>query len=51
LKIDAMANMMILSASRGLGAAFSLRVSLPGDTAWLVSRGKRDLGRDDGVQR
>jgi NAD(P)-dependent dehydrogenase (short-subunit alcohol dehydrogenase family) len=46
-----MANMLIIGASRGLGAAFSAGVASAGDTLWLVSRSRPALGSDDGVQR
>ena len=43
--------MVIIGASRGLGAAFSAGVAHSGDTLWLVSRSRPQLGSDDGVQR
>ena len=43
--------MLILGASRGLGAAFSAGVANAGDTLWLVSRSRPALRADDGVQR
>jgi NAD(P)-dependent dehydrogenase (short-subunit alcohol dehydrogenase family) len=46
-----MANMLILGASRGLGAAFSAGVANAGDTLWLVSRSRPALRAEDGIQR
>jgi short-subunit dehydrogenase len=46
-----MANILIIGASRGLGAAFSVGIPTPGDTVWLVSRTRPDLERADGVRR
>lgn len=47
-----MANLLILGASRGLGAAFAGHVPQAGDDAWLVSRSRPDaLDRADGIQR
>ena len=46
-----MANILIIGASRGLGAAFSVGIPTPGDTVWLVSRSRPDLERSDGVSR
>lgn len=45
-------NLMILGASRGLGAAFAQALPSPGDTAWLVSRSRpRALDLPDGAER
>jgi short-subunit dehydrogenase len=46
-----MANIVIIGASRGLGAAFSAGVAHSGDTLWLVSRSRPQLSAQDGVQR
>ncbi len=47
-----MANLLILGASRGLGAAFAGYVPGPGDVVWLVARSRPEmLDRDDGVTR
>lgn len=46
-----MANLLIFGGSRGLGAALSLKTPVPGDTVWLVSRGKPDLTNLDCVER
>lgn len=46
-----MSSILIIGASRGLGAAFSLGVPAPGDTVWLVSRSRPDLELSDGVVR
>jgi short-subunit dehydrogenase len=45
------ANFLIVGASRGLGAAFSLGLPQAGDTLWLLARGKPDLGNRDGARR
>jgi NAD(P)-dependent dehydrogenase (short-subunit alcohol dehydrogenase family) len=44
-------HLVIFGASRGLGAAFNLGLPEPGDTAWLVSRGRPDVDRADGARR
>jgi short-subunit dehydrogenase len=46
-----MANLLILGASRGLGAAFGAGLPRSGDEVWLVSRSEPDLRREDGVVR
>ncbi len=47
-----MATLLIFGASRGLGAAISAGLPLPGDTVWCVSRSEpAELKRTDGVQR
>ncbi len=46
-----MTNILILGASRGLGAALNLGVAQAGDTLWLVSRAQPELGNNDGAQR
>jgi NAD(P)-dependent dehydrogenase (short-subunit alcohol dehydrogenase family) len=46
-----MANMLIIGASRGLGAAFAAGVADAGDALWLVSRGRPALGAGDGIER
>jgi short-subunit dehydrogenase len=46
-----MTNILIVGASRGLGAAFSAGVPDPDDTVWLVSRTRPELEREDGVAR
>ncbi|MFO0245890.1 MAG: SDR family NAD(P)-dependent oxidoreductase [Betaproteobacteria bacterium] len=47
-----MANILIIGASRGLGAALSLGVPDVGDIVWAVSRRKPDyINRDDGILR
>ncbi len=46
-----MANILIIGASRGLGAAFSAGIPAAGDTVWLVSRSRPDLEKGDGVTR
>jgi short-subunit dehydrogenase len=43
-------NLMIIGASRGLGAALSAALPDPGDLLWAVSR-KRPAARSDGVAR
>jgi short-subunit dehydrogenase len=45
------ASLLIFGASRGLGAAFSIGLPQPGDTFWLVSRGRPDLSDRDGARR
>lgn len=45
-------NILILGASRGLGAGFARDLPSPGDTVWMVSRGEPAMLRqDDGVKR
>src|SRR5262245_2266100 len=46
-----MANMLIIGASRGLGAAFAAGVADAGDALWLVSRSRPALGSDDDIRR
>lgn len=46
-----MTNILIVGASRGLGAAFSAGVPAAGDKVWLVSRSRPDLNQTDGVDR
>ena len=49
---DRLANLLILGASRGLGAAFAGYVPDARDTVWLVSRSRpAALDRDDGIRR
>ena len=43
--------MLIIGASRGLGAAFSAGLPQTGDEVWLVSRSRPALGHEDGVVR
>lgn len=43
---------LIVGASRGLGAALAEGVPTPGDVVWLVSRGQpQDLEKEDGITR
>jgi len=45
-------NIMVIGASRGLGAALAHGVPHPGDHTWLVSRGRPTvLDVDDDVTR
>lgn len=46
-----MKHLLILGASRGLGAAFNLGLPEPGDRVWLVSRTPPALAEADGVRR
>lgn len=43
--------MMIIGASRGLGAALNLGVPEAGDSVYLVSRNPSDVQQNDGVER
>jgi short-subunit dehydrogenase len=43
--------MLILGASRGLGAALNVTLPNRGDQVWLASRGRPDLASRDGAER
>ncbi len=46
-----MTHLLIVGASRGLGAAFHAGLPEPGDTVWLVSRTEPEgLRKDDGIK-
>lgn len=43
-------NLLIIGASRGLGAAFALKLPKTGDTLWTVSRTRPEFSTLEGVQ-
>jgi short-subunit dehydrogenase len=47
-----MSNLVVIGASRGLGAALAIGLPKAGDKVWAVSRTKPDyLSRDNGIER